>query len=91
MRKRNLAVVLVLVLLAVSAFLPAGPAVYAETKVETSRITMGGGYSGKGRFNVNDSLTRTTGAVPQRGSRFEVTSSKTVAPQPASVKSWDKY
>jgi hypothetical protein len=52
---------------------------------------MGGGYGESGRFTVNDSLTRTTGATPQKSSRYEITSSKTVTSETTKVKHWEEY
>jgi hypothetical protein len=68
-----------------------GLTAYGETRTELSRITMGGGYGESGRFTVNDSLTRTTGTTPQKSSRYEVTSSKTVTSETTKVKHWEEY
>ena len=64
----------------------------AETELEYSRLTLGGGYSAHGKYEVNDSITQDTGATVQKSGRYEVSSVKSDPGQLlTSVEHWQEY
>ena len=64
----------------------------AQKTADHTRITLGGGYSTTARFTVNDSLTLISGAVVQKGTRFQITSLKVAKGTVLSdVKNWRLY
>jgi len=64
---------------------------FADSSVEYTRITIGGGHSAKGKFSVNASMTQSTGSAVQTGSsRIEVTNIKGKSEESA-VGNWKEY
>jgi len=76
--------------LAAAALLASAAPVRAEATVEYARITVGSGYSQKGRYTVSDSLTRNVGVAVQKSARFTVTSVKGLS-QTTGLKNWKHY
>ena len=63
---------------------------FADSSVEYSRITIGGGHSAKGKFSVNASMTQSTGSAVQTGGSFTVTNIKGKSEESA-VGNWKEY